>query len=70
MERLSDREHAQRVHALDQLRLEISGATKSMTSVPKPLKFLGPHYAKVKAAYEAQTDARLKVCANFAHSLN
>ena len=32
-----------------------------MTSVPKPLKFLSPHYATVKAAYEAQTDATLKV---------
>lgn len=32
-----------------------------MTSVPKPLKFLSPQYATIKAAYEAQTDASLKV---------
>ena len=56
VERLTDREKAQRAHALDQLKLEISGATKTMTSVPKPLKFLSPKYAEVKAAYEAETD--------------
>ena len=66
MERLTDREQAQRVHALDQLKLEISGATKTMTSVPKPLKFLSPKFAELKAAYEAQTDASLKVSAPFA----
>lgn len=32
-----------------------------MTSVPKPLKFLSPKFADIKAAYEAQTDAGLKV---------
>ena len=42
VERLTDREKAQRVHALDQLKLEIAGATKTLTSVPKPLKFLSP----------------------------
>lgn len=31
-----------------------------MTSVPKPLKFLSPKFADIKAAYEAQTDAGLK----------
>lgn len=53
VERLTDREQAQRVNALDQLKLEISGATKTMTSVPKPLKFLSPKFADIKAAYEA-----------------
>lgn len=61
VERLTDRDQAQRVHALDQLKLEISGATKTMTSVPKPLKFLSPKFQEIKAAYEAQTDATLKV---------
>ena len=64
VERLSDHDVAQRTHALDQLKLEISGATKTLTSVPKPLKFLSPHYATIKAAYEAQTDAALKVSKN------
>jgi len=57
VERLTDRDQAQRVHALDQLKQEISGATKTMTAVPKPLKFLYPKYAEIKAAFEAQTDA-------------
>lgn len=69
VERLTDREQAQRVHALDQLKLEISGATKTMTSVPKPLKFLSPQYAKVKAAFEAEKDALLKVRKNLIHFL-
>jgi len=46
---------------MDQLKLEIAGATKTMTAVPKPLKFLFPKFAEIKAAYEAQTDAALKV---------
>ena len=61
VERLTDRDQAQRVHALDQLKLEISGATKTMTAVPKPLKFLSSKYAVIKAAYEAQKDDTLKV---------
>ena len=39
--------------ALDTISSEIRTATTSMTSVPKPLKFLRPHYATLKAAYEA-----------------
>jgi hypothetical protein len=34
--------------ALEHLRTEIRAATSSMTSVPKPLKFLRPHYATLK----------------------
>ena len=61
VERLTDRDQAQRTNAVDQLKVEITGATSTMTSVPKPLKFLSPQYAAIKAAYEAQTDASLKV---------
>ena len=43
-ERLRDRDNEQQVHALGQLKQEIAGATASMTSVPKPLKFLKEHY--------------------------
>jgi 26S proteasome regulatory subunit N1 len=32
-----------------------------MTSVPKPLKFLRPHYAKLKDIYEAMADGENKV---------
>jgi 26S proteasome regulatory subunit N1 len=39
--------------ALDHLALEIKTATSSMTSVPKPLKFLRPHYDSLKEVYQA-----------------
>ena len=61
VQRLDDREMAQRVSALDQIRAEIEGATKTMTSVPKPLKFLSPHYPTLKELYDKQTDAGVKV---------
>lgn len=38
--------------ALDHLVNEIRTATSSMTSVPKPLKFLRPHYDSLKAVYQ------------------
>lgn len=38
--------------ALELLRREIRTATSSMTSVPKPLKFLRPSYDALKAAFE------------------
>ena len=31
-----------------------------MTSVPKPLKFLRPHFDKIKAVYESYTDPENK----------
>lgn len=51
VERLGDVDPAQQKHALQQLKQEIAGSTASMTSVPKPLKFLTPQYAKVKETY-------------------
>ena len=35
------------------IKTEVSGATASMTSVPKPLKFLTPLYDKLTDAYKA-----------------
>ena len=32
------------------------------TSVPKPLKFLHPHYEKIKEVQGKITDAKTKVC--------
>lgn len=43
--------------ALVQLRNHIKTSTSSMTSVPKPLKFLRPHYATLKATYAAWPDS-------------
>jgi 26S proteasome regulatory subunit N1 len=39
--------------ALETLRELIRTATASMTSVPKPLKFLRPHYDSLKTAYDS-----------------
>jgi 26S proteasome regulatory subunit N1 len=41
-----------RMKALDIMVTELRTATASMTSVPKPLKFLRPHYATLKTYYE------------------
>jgi 26S proteasome regulatory subunit N1 len=39
--------------AIDKIGTEIRTATASMTSVPKPLKFLRPHYPTIKGAHSA-----------------
>lgn len=39
--------------ALEHLAKEIKSATASMTSVPKPLKFLRPHYEDLKSVFAA-----------------
>jgi 26S proteasome regulatory subunit N1 len=41
-----------RMKALEIMVTELRTATASMTSVPKPLKFLRPHYATLKAYYD------------------
>jgi hypothetical protein len=41
--------------ALEQMKSEIKSATSSMTSVPKPLKFLRPHYQTLKERFETTT---------------
>ncbi|XP_073526575.1 uncharacterized protein [Phyllobates terribilis] len=42
------------------MRQEIRTATSSMTSVPKPLKFLRPHYGTLKAYYGTMADSDVK----------
>ena len=51
--RVQDPELALRAAALQTMVKEIRTATSSMTSVPKPLKFLRPHYGTLKDAYKA-----------------
>ncbi|XP_006656439.2 26S proteasome non-ATPase regulatory subunit 2 homolog A-like [Oryza brachyantha] len=46
--------------ALESMRKEIRSATSSMTSVPKPLKFLRPHYGTLKAYFETMPKSDLK----------
>uniref|UniRef100_A0A667ZRI0 26S proteasome non-ATPase regulatory subunit 2 n=1 Tax=Myripristis murdjan TaxID=586833 RepID=A0A667ZRI0_9TELE len=52
VERLSEKNTALYRPALEELRRQIRSSTTSMTSVPKPLKFLRPHYGKLKEIYE------------------
>jgi len=48
---LSDPEPGLVKAAIEGLKTEVRSSTSSMTSVPKPLKFLKPHYDKIKEAY-------------------
>ena len=48
--------------ALDMIKEEVAGATSSMTSVPKPLKFLTPLYKTLTETYEKySTNDQFKV---------
>lgn len=38
----------------------MSTATSSMTSIPKPLKFLNPYYKQIKEYYESLRDSQFK----------
>ena len=38
--------------ALDTMKQIVIDSTSSMTAVPKPLKFLRPHYEKLKIIYD------------------
>ncbi|KAK2153920.1 hypothetical protein LSH36_281g04017 [Paralvinella palmiformis] len=46
--------------ALESLRTQIRSSTTSMTSVPKPLKFLRQHYDTLKSIYETIKDEKTK----------
>ncbi|RWS15345.1 26S proteasome non-ATPase regulatory subunit 2-like protein, partial [Dinothrombium tinctorium] len=48
------------IPALESLRTMIRSATTSMTSVPKPLKFLRQHYDSLKAIYETMPSDEAK----------
>ncbi|ERN05723.1 hypothetical protein AMTR_s00006p00242820 [Amborella trichopoda] len=60
VERVQDSDPGVQKLALESMRQEIRTSTSSMTSVPKPLKFLRPHYGTLKAYYEAMADTDLK----------
>jgi len=59
-ERVQDVDAGVQKLALDTLITEIKTATSSMTSVPKPLKFLGPHYEKLKTYFDSQPASQNK----------
>nr|GME13348.1 26S proteasome non-ATPase regulatory subunit 2 homolog A-like [Ipomoea batatas] len=60
VERAQDPDTGLQMAALESMRQEIRSATSSMTSVPKPLKFLRPHYGTLKLHYEKMPDSDTK----------
>lgn len=52
VERLTEEDQKLYKPALESLRVQIRASTTSMTSVPKPLKFLRPHYDTLKKVYD------------------
>jgi 26S proteasome regulatory subunit N1 len=58
--RSADSEKGIRMNALTAMAKEIREATSSMTSVPKPLKFLRPHYATLKEHYVRETEDEVR----------
>jgi len=60
VERAKDVDPAIAKAALDSMRDEIREATSSMTSVPKPLKFLRPHYDGMKEFFQDMMDSSNK----------
>jgi 26S proteasome regulatory subunit N1 len=51
VERLADSNATLRDQALEMIKKEVSESTSSMTSVPKPLKFLTGLYSKLTETY-------------------
>ncbi|KAF9599925.1 hypothetical protein IFM89_001871 [Coptis chinensis] len=60
VERVQDSNPGIQKIALESMRDEIRTSTSSMTSVPKPLKFLRPHYGILKSFYETMGDSEEK----------
>ncbi|KAK6919638.1 RPN1, N-terminal [Dillenia turbinata] len=60
VERVQDSDPGVQKLALESMRQEIRTSTSSMTSVPKPLKFLRPHYGTLKTYYETMKHSDLK----------
>merc|ERR1712159_811359 len=51
VERAQDADDSIKKNALQMLKDEVKASTGSMTSVPKVIKFVGPHYDKIKEHY-------------------
>ncbi|XP_034193451.1 regulatory particle non-ATPase 1 [Osmia lignaria lignaria] len=60
VERLQDPNTSLHHSALESLRNHIRASTTSMTSVPKPLKFMRPNYDTMKAIYDKLADVKAK----------
>jgi 26S proteasome regulatory subunit N1 len=57
---LADKDKDIRLNAYNMIKTEITSATTSMTSIPKPLKFLKSHYQTIKDIYASTTDTEFK----------
>lgn len=65
VERLTENDENLYLSALNVLSTKIKASTTSMTSVPKPLKFMRPHYDTMKLIYEKIKSPNVKkVCAD------
>ncbi|KMZ67453.1 26S proteasome regulatory subunit N1 [Zostera marina] len=60
VERVQDSDPGVQKLALESMRQEIRTATSSMTSVPKPLKFLRPHYGTLKEYFGKMSESVLR----------
>uniref|UniRef100_A0A915D0K5 26S proteasome non-ATPase regulatory subunit 2 n=1 Tax=Ditylenchus dipsaci TaxID=166011 RepID=A0A915D0K5_9BILA len=68
--RLSEPDTNLHLPSLETMRSLIRASTTSMTSVPKPLKFMRPHYAKMKEIFETMAeDNTKKLCADIISAL-
>ncbi|XP_037070345.1 LOW QUALITY PROTEIN: 26S proteasome non-ATPase regulatory subunit 2-like [Pollicipes pollicipes] len=65
VERLQENDTSLYMPALESLRTMIRASTTSMTSVPKPLKFMRPHFETMKTIHANMTDKKVKgTCAD------
>ena len=61
--RLSYSNAGLRAKALETIKTDVAGATSSMTSVPKPLKFMTPKYKALTECYKNyHNNDTFKVC--------
>ncbi|KAI7223194.1 26S proteasome regulatory subunit [Hortaea werneckii] len=60
VERLTENDKSLYKPALEAIKTNIKTSTSSMTAVPKPLKFLRPHYEKLCETYEKWPDSEEK----------
>lgn len=58
---MQDKDQSLHLPALESLRGTIRSSTSSMTSVPKPLKFMRPHYDALVKVFDALADGPTKV---------
>ncbi len=69
MERLADKEPELARTAIESLKTEVRSSTSSMTGIPRPFKFLKPHYERIKQAFANCPDS-LKVGNRFEFPLS